>query len=203
MKQGPEDHPLGSLSYRQALREAYPGAVYYYATHTFRVYRIAQQSRQVLVRHEKRYTTKPKVLPTLVFPNLSPGNVFRGASWGELVAMEANLQVRERIAGFKERRGRNEFDVGYPMDGAKTGIYFNLPQFSRNFFTTGVILNHPDLDSCAGTIDTMANYIFEAFLMLNPFERQDIAIASDRHRTARGPIAEGRRNLVVFATDPG
>lgn len=82
IKQGPEDHPLGSLSYRQALREAYPGALYYYATHPLRVYRITQQSRQVLVRPEKRYTTKPKVLPTLVFPNLSRGNVFRGASWG-------------------------------------------------------------------------------------------------------------------------
>jgi DEAD/DEAH box helicase domain-containing protein len=44
----------------------------------------------------------------------------------------------------------------------------------------------------------MANYIFEAFLMLNPFERQDIAIACDRHRTARGPIAEGTRFIALF-----
>jgi len=84
------------------------------------------------------------------------------------------------------------------MDGTKTGIYFDLPHFSRNFFTTGVILNYPDLDSCGGAIDVLANYIFEAFLMLNPFERQDIAIACDRHRTARGPTPEGTRFIALF-----
>jgi len=63
-KQGPDAHPLGSLSYRQTLREAYPGAVYYYATRPLRVYRVTQQSRQVQVRSEKHYTTRPKTLPT-------------------------------------------------------------------------------------------------------------------------------------------
>jgi DEAD/DEAH box helicase domain-containing protein len=150
-KQGPDRHGLGSLSYRQVLREAYPGSVYYYATHPFRVYRVALQNRQVQVRSEKRYTTRPKALPTLVFPSLSEGNVFRGLAWGDLTIIEANLQVRERIVGFKERRGRNEIDVNYPLDGARHGVYFDLPQFSRNFFTTGVIVNHPRLDSVGGS----------------------------------------------------
>jgi DEAD/DEAH box helicase domain-containing protein len=197
-KQGPETHRLGSLSYRQVLREAYPGSVYYYATHPFRVYRVSLQNRQVQVRSDRRYTTRPKTLPTLVFPNLSEGNVFRGAAWGDLTIIEANLQVRERIVGFKERRGRSEFDVNYPLDGAKHGIYFDLPQFSRNFFTTGVIVNHPRLDSCGSNIEDLASYFFEAFLMGNPFERQDIAIACDRHRATRGPIPEGARFIALF-----
>lgn len=197
-RQGPDVNRLGSLSYRQVLREAYPGSVYYYATHPFRVYRVTQQTRQIQVRSEKRYTTKPKSLPTLVFPNLSEGNVFRGTAWGDLTAIETNLQVRERIIGFKERRGRTEIDINYPLDGTRHGVYFDLPQFSRNFFTTGVILSHPCLDKMGANIDDLANYVFEAFLMGNPFERQDIAIACDRHRASHGPIGEGARFVALF-----
>jgi DEAD/DEAH box helicase domain-containing protein len=34
--------------------------------------------------------------------------------------------------------------------------------------------------------------------MGNPFERQDIAVACDRHRATRGPIPEGSRFIALF-----
>jgi DEAD/DEAH box helicase domain-containing protein len=39
-RQGPNLRHLGSLSYSQVMREAYPGAVYYYQTRAFRIYRL-------------------------------------------------------------------------------------------------------------------------------------------------------------------
>jgi len=63
-KRGPVEESRGSLSYSQLMREAYPGAVYYYMTKPYRVYRVRTYARLVEVRHEKRYTTKPSMLPT-------------------------------------------------------------------------------------------------------------------------------------------
>ena len=106
---------LGSLSFSQVMREAYPGGVYYYQTQTFRVVRIQNRERKIIVRDEKRYTTKPTALPALIFPNLSDGNVYSRQRYGELRLIECNLQLREAIIGFKERRGPNEFQQLYPL----------------------------------------------------------------------------------------
>lgn len=79
------------------MREAYPGAIYYYTGRSFRVYRVNVHTKVANVRREKSYSTKPQMLPTLVFPNLTPDNVFKSSSCGELLAVECNLQVRESI----------------------------------------------------------------------------------------------------------
>ena len=39
-RQGPHLRNLGSLGYSQVMREAYPGAIYYYQTQTFRIFRL-------------------------------------------------------------------------------------------------------------------------------------------------------------------
>jgi DEAD/DEAH box helicase domain-containing protein len=198
LRQGPEQQRMGSLSGAQLMREAYPGAVYYYATQPFRVYKIIQPSKTVLVRREKRYTTKPQMPPTLVFPNLSAGNVHSSAKYGDLLVLECNLQVRETVNGFKERRGGNEFPVTYPIDPVETGIHFPLPRFTRNFFTTGVILSHPSLANPKVKYDALAQLLYEAFVMTVPFERQDINFAADKHRVARPPIVEGSPFIVIY-----
>lgn len=198
LKQGPEQQSLGSVSYGQLLREAYPGAVYYYITRPYRVYNIYINSRNVYVRKEKRYTTRPQCLPTQVFPNLSAGNVFRGRRYGELIVAECAVQIREAVMGFKERRGPNEFLSAYPLDGSQTGVNFKLPRFTRHYFTTGVVLTHPVLVGEKVKCDALASLLYEAFLMLVPFERQDIHFANDRHRLQQGPVAAGSAFLAVF-----
>ncbi len=95
---------LGSLSYGQLMREAYPGAVYYYATLPYRVTKVFSNSKIVLVRKERRYTTKPQALPTMIFPNLQE-ELYQSYSQGKLICLESHLQVRELINGFRERRG--------------------------------------------------------------------------------------------------
>jgi DEAD/DEAH box helicase domain-containing protein len=197
LKQGPEQRSLGSLSHGQVLREAYPGAVYYYTGQPFRVYKILQQSKKILVRRESHYTTKPQALPTLIFPNLSQGNVHRALKYEGLTAVECNLQVREVIVGYKERRGSNEFNVQYPLSFAETGIAFDIPRFTRNYFTTGIVITHPVLSVSGVKADAVAKLVYEAFLSVVPFERQDVGVASDKHRADRGPIAQGQHFIAL------
>lgn len=196
-KKGPQKMFLGSLSYGQLMREAYPGAVYYYTAKPYRVYRVRVHSRLVDVRHEKRYTTKPQMLPTLLFPNLTAENVYVSHKYGDLTAVECSLQVRESVLGFKEQRGPNEFAVTYPLDHS-SGLYFNQPRFTRNYFTTGVVLAHPVFNKSNVQRDTIASLLFEIFLMVIPFERHDIHFGSDKYRAKRGPINEEDKFISIY-----
>jgi len=196
-KKGTTEESKGSLSYGQLMREAYPGAVYYYATKPHRVYRISPHRRLVEVRYEKRYTTKPIMMPTLIFPNFTVGNVFGAKKHGDLIIAECNLQVREAILGYKERRGPNEITYNYPLE-ASVGIFFDQPRFTRNFFTTGVVFSHPAFNLANVRNDTIANYLFETFLMVIPFERRDLQYGTDKHRLQLGPINTDDRFVCVY-----
>lgn len=196
-KKGPTEESRGSLSYGQLMREAYPGAVYYYATKPYRVYRVSTHKRLVEVREEKKYTTKPQMMPTLVFPNLAPGNIFSCKKYGDTAIAECNLQIREAILGFKERRGPNEYSYDYPLDQSG-GIFFDQPRFTRNFFTTGIVLSHPSLNNPNVKTETLANLLYEVFLMVIPFERRDIQFATDKHRIQQGPFAIDDRFLCIY-----
>ncbi len=196
-RRGPIEQSLGSLSYGQLMREAYPGAVYYYATRPYRVYRVSTHKRLVEVREEKKYTTKPQMMPTLVFPNLAPGNAFSCKRYGDVTIAECNLQVRETILGFKERRGPNENSYDYPLDQSG-GIFFDQPKFTRNFFTTGVVLSHPSLNNPNVKSETLASLLYEVFLMIIPFERRDIQFAADKHRIQQGPFSVEDRFLCIY-----
>ena len=196
-KRGAVEKARGSLSYSQLMREAYPGGVYYYTTRPYRVCRVNFHRRIVEVRQERKYTTKAQMIPTLVFPNLSEGNVFVGKRFGELIAVESPLQIRESIIGYKERRGPNETSCSYPLDPTGSA-YFDLPRFTRNFFTTGVTFSHPAMNRKNVKNELIAQMLFEGFLMVHPFERRDIHFAADRYRVERGPIAEGARFVAIY-----
>lgn len=197
-KKGPIEERCGSLSYGQLMREAYPGAVYYYTTRPYRVYRVSTHRRLVEVRGEKKYTTKPQKMPTLVFPNLASGNVFLCKMYGDLAIAECNLQIREAILGFKERKGPNETSYDYPLDYQLTGIYFDQPRFTRNFFTTGVVISHPSLNNPNTKTEAVVGLLYEAFLMVIPFERRDIQFAADKHRILQGPFNVDDRFLCIY-----
>ncbi|MGQ9533092.1 MAG: DEAD/DEAH box helicase [Desulfotomaculales bacterium] len=195
---GPEVYGLGSLSFGQVLREAYPGAVYYYTTVPYRVYQVLVRARTVRVRRERYYTTRPQMLPTQVFPNLSPGNVHRATRQGELFLVETNLQIREAVCGYKERRGPTEISEKYPLEPAGTGISYPQELFTRNYFTTGVIVVHPALLRGGVAHSRLAELLYECFLIEIPFERQDINWAAGRLKVARGPFQEGTVFITIF-----
>jgi DEAD/DEAH box helicase domain-containing protein len=196
-KRGPERRSLGSLSYGQLMRESYPGAVYYYTARPYRIYRVRVQQREVEARREKRYTTTPINLPTLVFPNLSPGNVYSCVKFGKLVVTECSLQIREAIIGFKERRGPSELSFNYPLDRT-ANVYFDQPRFARNFFTSGVVLAHPIFNGSEVRTSNLAKILYEAFLMIIPFERADINYASDKYKINSNFVRVGDRFVCIY-----
>lgn len=201
LKQGPELRDLGTVSYSQLMREAYPGAVYYYTTIPHRVYKVLPRSKIVYVRNEKRYTTRPVAYPTMVFPNLSPESIYSSYRAGECSLVECGLQIRETITGYKERRGPNETTFNYPLDSlssATSGIYFDKDKFTRNFFTSGVVITHPALNWLNVKCDIIASLFFDAFLMILPYERRDINIAVDRHRADKAMIKQNARFIALY-----
>jgi DEAD/DEAH box helicase domain-containing protein len=194
---------LGSLSLSQVLREAYPGAVYYYATNPYRVVSVSTRRRTVSVRREKRYTTTPRWLPTTVYPNLNDGNVHAAWASGDLALVECSLQVREQIIGYTERRGSSEFAIDYPTDD-DSGIAFRQRRFARNYFTTGVVLRHPAMDDMdADTVNGLASLVYEAFLDTKAFERHDLGMAADRMRATWEPLNQGNRFIAVYDSTYG
>jgi len=197
-KQGAIIEDKGSLSYSQVLREAYPGAVYYYATESFRVQKIMQRSRVIYVRKEKKYTTTPEKA-SKVFPNLTEGNVYNARRHNYLLAIEANCQVRESVFAFKEKRGSSEMKFQYPLAGAGINVFFALPRFTRNYFTSGVIFLHTCLNVEQNTLKVVAKLLYEAFLMSIPFERQDLDVSFGKLGVKRPPhINEGDCFVVIY-----
>ena len=196
-RRGSEVRCLGSLSYGQLLREAYPGAVYYYQTQAFRVIRILPSRRLVEVRPERRYTTNPISTPTLVYPNLSEGNIHRGQRRGDLLVVECNLQIHESVCGYWERRGPNEAKEKYPLDWG-SGLSFDRDRFTRNYFTSGVLLHHPALDADGVKVSRSEDPPRGV-----PADRPLRAIGhrvlgDDRHREDRRPFAKGTRFVAIY-----
>jgi DEAD/DEAH box helicase domain-containing protein len=186
-RDGPNVSSMGSMSFAQMMREAYPGAIYYYATIPYRVTRVNIKAKLIQVRREKRYTTQAQRTLPAVFPRLSPGGVFSAGRQDGLLILETSLLVRESIRGVIEQRGRNESAYPYPL-ARELGYFQDQPYFSRNYFTTGVVLTHPALSVEGVSIEEVAAILYEAFMLLIPFERQDIGFAADHFRVDREPV---------------
>jgi DEAD/DEAH box helicase domain-containing protein len=196
--QGPTSSSLGSVSFSQLLREAYPGAVYYYATVPYRVTRINIKAHQVQVRREKRYTTRPNRLPDRAFPRVNPGGVYDARGMGSIFVAECQLMVRESINGVVEQRGGNEILYPYPLP-RELGFVQDQAYFTRNFFTTGVLISHPALAKEGVFPPAVAELLYEAFMLLIPYDRQDIGWAADHLRQTRPPFAlEGQPFVCIF-----
>ncbi|MEM5434724.1 DEAD/DEAH box helicase [Paraburkholderia diazotrophica] len=196
-QQGPNVFNLGSLSMSQLLREAYPGAVYYYQTRPYRIVRIRKQQRIVEARPEKRYFTAPLMLQPLILPNLSGDSVHQGRRYGSLLVIECALQVREAVCGFTEHRGANKLEFKYPLDPMH-GLFQDAATFPNYSFTSGVIFTHPVLNREGVRRSVLAEIVEEAFLMSLPFERQDISAGADKHRATRDPVTEGDKFVCVY-----
>jgi DEAD/DEAH box helicase domain-containing protein len=197
-KLGPIEEGRGSLSYSQVLREGYPGAVYYYATQAYRVTSVAQHTRTIQLRKERRYSTAPIRLPTLIYPNQTAGNIIQLLQFGPLRLMECQLQVREALLGFNERRGSKKETFKYPLKDQPTGVKYPYPSFARNFFTTGVLLQHPCFSSPGVDLLLIAELVYEALLMVAPYERADINFALGVVRAAGGALVKDAPFICVY-----
>jgi DEAD/DEAH box helicase domain-containing protein len=166
----------GEVNFSQALREAYPGAVYYYMATPYRVQRLNYRDGEITVVRERRYTTKPMRF-AMAFPDLGPG-VLRLQSCATGFLAEAEMQVSERVMGFKEKRGKNETTHTYGP-----GSSFNQQPLTRFIRTTGVCWSF--LQSTLVS-DTVANRILQAFCEEYSVQPRDLGIGRFHAQNAPG-----------------
>jgi DEAD/DEAH box helicase domain-containing protein len=130
---------MGSISFPQVMREAYPGAIYYHLATPFRVRSVKRNKAVVEVSRERRYTTTP-MLQSNVFVTLRQAEALRSGSTGFLYGGE--VQITERITGFRERRGSATHTELYGK-----GSSFHQTAFDRWLRSTGVCWTLSDLET--------------------------------------------------------
>src|SRR5439155_26221956 len=94
-----------------ALREAYPGAIYYYMARPHRIVGYHYRTGIINARPSRMYTTRP-MNQTMVFPHFE-GDLLTFLRSGAGFVAEAEMQVSERVLGFNEMRGRNKTAYKY------------------------------------------------------------------------------------------
>jgi DEAD/DEAH box helicase domain-containing protein len=157
---------LGNLTFSQALREAYPGSIYYYMARPYRVYRFNYKNGEVHAKRERRWTTRP-IAQTMVFPRFQGGILGLWRSESGFLA-EAEMQVSERVLGFTEQRGSNREEHRY---GPASPYYQR--NLNRFFETTGVCWYFPEKHL---TSDDIAAYILKAFCVEFGIQQRDLGV---------------------------
>lgn len=166
----------GDVVFSQALREAYPGAVYYYMATPYRVQRLNYRDGEISVHRERRYTTKPMRF-AMVFPDFGPGVLRLQHSNTGLVA-EAEMQVSERVTGFKEKRGNTETSHTYGP-----GSPYSQQPLTRYLRTTGVCWYFPQSQLVS---DSVANSIVEVFCEQHGIQPRDLGVGRFHSQTPPG-----------------
>jgi len=186
------DRNLGSLTFSQMLREAYPGAIYYYMARPYRVQQFMYRAGEVLVRRERYWTTEP-ISQTMVFPNLQGGVLKLWVTEDRKGFLaEASLQVSDRVSGFREKRGSAQPESHLYGPGSP---YYQRPL--NNFFeTTGVCWFFPDLASD----EDMALLLREAFCSEFGIVERDIGVGTFISRTSPIGLSEAAGYCIYDAT---
>lgn len=163
----PDGQALGRLTFSQALREAYPGAIYHYMARPYRVFRFDYRMGQIITKREKHWTTRPSS-QTMVFPRFRDGAMTLLRSDVGFLA-EAQMQVSERVLGFTERRG------GAPPENHSYGphsIYYRR-SLDRFFQTSGVCWHFPDK---VVTTEAIGRVVLEAFCARFSVQERDLGV---------------------------
>jgi len=169
----------GEINLPQALREAYPGAVYYYMARPHRVVRVNHREGQILVQPERHVTTKPNLF-TMAFPDFGAG-LHSLERFPDGFLAETTLQVSERVMGFREKRGRNETTHVYGP-----GSTFSQQPMTRFIQTTGVCWS---FGTAAAMSDRVGHAILSAFAVLQGIQPRDLGVG--RFSSASGPGGQG------------
>lgn len=191
IKNRQQPFPLGHVTFTQSLREAYPGAIYYYMAKAYRVYQYKLKAGEIIVRREKRWQTTP-VSRTKVFPDLINGNRQILRSTDGFIT-ESELQVSEQLLGFRERRGRNETTHDYNL----ASPYWTKP-LTRYFRTTGVCWSFP---SDRVRLPSVGEAILRAYSVKFGIDSRDLGCGAFHAKAS--PFGKGdAKGMAIFdATD--
>lgn len=167
-----------SVNRIQLFREAYKGAIRNTTTElngrivtsNQEVIAVEKADRNIRVREYKGHATTKPIDNTSVYPNFNKDCRYNTISCGETVIFNLDISEVKTIFGYTKKTFKNEEKYNYPKP------------FADTVRTTGVVLFHPVLNKKGVERAKISNLIFEAFLMLNAFDRNDINYKSGRLR---------------------
>jgi len=181
-----EDQDLGTLTLAQLVREAYPGAVYYYRATPYRIRESRMRDKLLRATTERFVTTQPNSQVT-VFPNFSAGGHCWTSASGFM--MECDVQVAERVLGFTEKRGGAIEAHVYGV-----GSHWSQRPVQRFFKTTGVIWC---FDNQGVIPEANARYVVDAFCLMEGIHSREIGFG--RFSSNVSPQGAGEcRGLCIY-----
>jgi len=185
-----EDNKLGTAALSQVLREAYPGAIYYYVTTAYRVALVDARNRKVVCRREKRLHTTP-ICQSTVFPQFGAGLTELCLSDQGFIA-EGPMQVSERVLGFSEKHGAARGDQ---HKYGPTSPFARQP-LGRTFETTGVCWYFDGLP----VRESACERIKRAFCSLNEIQESDVGFGTFSAKVGPGGRTDVKGCCVYDAT---
>lgn len=156
---------LGTLSYSQLLREAFPGAVYRYLARPYRVFQLKHGSGEVICSRTRGFVRTSPLVQTAVFPRFSEQAYYLRKSSDAFIA-ECRLQVSERVVGFVEQYGQSKNEILYGV-----GNNYSQKPLARYIDTTGVCFYFPDE---ALQREKLGKYIALAFCRVCSIQDRDV-----------------------------
>lgn len=166
------DRRLGTISFTQILREAYPNAIYWHMGKPYRVKRVKYHDQEVIVEPMKEVhrRTNPvgevRVTPTQV----PAANIFRKATFeGGVECWHTMMSVSMAVRGYREREGDRWVDNQmYPQP------------LIRRMKTEGVWLRLDEafVARSAEGLNGAAHAIANAYTVIKPCEPTDIAASA-------------------------
>lgn len=169
---------LGTLGESQRFREAYPGAIYLHNKEAYRVVRFISRENKIILKRSKSHFTSPLMQAVQILPNFNKERIYESVAWGDWIITECDIEIKQRVFGFKERRGKKEIQFNYPLDGRDSTIQYaeyGHKVYLRQYPTSGVLFFHPILKEYEPKIrQEFAKLLYQVFLLHIPYEPQDV-----------------------------
>jgi DEAD/DEAH box helicase domain-containing protein len=185
---------LGSLTYSQLLREAFPGALYRYMGRPYRIWDLKHAQGRVIAGNAKSYGITRPTSQTMVFPKFTDEIYFLKKSNDSFIC-ECCVQVSLRVIGFIEQFGNSKNEVKY-----EPGCRYAQKPLANYYDTSGVCFFFPEDDLQR---EALGRYIASAFCRICAVQDRDVSsglfVCSNM-----SPIGQGQiRGVAVFDTTVG
>ena len=172
--------PKESITRKQVVTEGYEGAVRNTLLQGERIRERVKfvnfPKREIYVAREwNNYIATSPQSTKVIIPNFNKDFRYRTMYFGD--AKIYNLEISEfyYLYGYKEYHNKKEEYFKYKT-AKGDAVVLKLPPFD----TTGVVFFHPSLNAKGVNRQDIATILFEVFLRLRAFEREDISYGGER-----------------------
>lgn len=184
---------LGTLTYSQLLREAFPGALYRYMGRPYRVWKIKHAQGKVITQKTKGFGITRATSQTMVFPQFAD-DIYFLTRRGEAFICECHVQVSLRVVGFVEQYGNNKKEVKY-----EPGCPYAQKPLTNYYDTTGICFYFPEEELQR---EALGRYITSAFSRICAIQDRDVG--TGMFISNMSPLNHGQiRGFAVFDTTVG